>query len=326
MRQMEAERRFSPYTDLALEATAALRGDANAELTGVRMTERKHEAATVTWVEVLSSIGERTIGKPVGNYITIDSPGLRRRNRDLQEQVGEILTGELAELLKLPPDAPVLVVGLGNWNATPDALGPRVTGKLLVTRHLRDFVPQELAGGLRPVAAISPGVLGITGIETAEVIRGIVDHVRPAAVICIDALAARSVERIGTTIQLADTGINPGSGLGNQRKGLNRETLGVPVIAMGVPTVVHASTIAHDAIEALADHFRDQPSFFGIFQSPEERRNIVNQVLSPSVGELVVTPKEIDDLIEDMSKVIAGSLNAVLHTSVTAKDLLRYIN
>jgi spore protease len=316
---------YSPYTDLALEATAALRGDVHRELPGVRMSEERYEAASVSWVEVFSPEGERVIGKPIGNYITIDAPGLRRRNRDLQEAVGKILVDQLVNLLDLGEQESVLVVGLGNWNATPDALGPRVTSKLLVTRHLKDYVPTDVAGGLRPVAAISPGVLGITGIETAEVIHGIVERLKPSVVICIDALASRSVERIGTTIQIADTGINPGSGIGNQRKSLNKETLGVPVVALGVPTVVHAATIVHDAMEALAQQSGSKP-FFQLFSSADERRNLVNQVLSPAVGELVVTPKEIDDLIEDMAKVIAGSLNAALHTSVTAKDLLRYIN
>lgn len=321
------ERDFlSPHTDLALEATAAARGDAHTEIPGVMMKEDKYEKATVSWVEVLNPQGEAVIGKPVGNYITIDAPELRHRNRDLQEQVGQVLIDQLAKLLDLKEDDTVLVVGLGNWNATPDALGPRVTGKLLVTRHLRQFVPTDVAGGLRSVAAISPGVLGLTGIETAEVIEGIVERIKPAVVICIDALAARSVERIGTTIQIADTGINPGSGIGNKRMGLNRDTLGVPVIALGVPTVVHAATIVQDAFEAMSGRFAGTKPFFQLFSSPEERRQMVSEVLSPTVGELVVTPKEIDDMTEDMAKLIAGSLNAVLHTSVTAQDLLRHIN
>jgi spore protease len=320
------EREFTPYTDLAVEAQAAVRGDAQVELSGVRHREERSEAATVSWVEVFSPEGAQTIGKPMGNYITIESPGLRRRNRELQEQVGKVLTDQLAKLLDLKPGDSALVVGLGNWNATPDALGPRVTSKLLVTRHLRDYVPTDVAGGLRSVAVISPGVLGITGIETAEIIQGIVERIKPNVVVAVDALAARSVERIGTTVQLADTGINPGSGIGNQRKGLNKETLGVPVIAIGVPTVVHAATIAHDTMEAMAMQFQNQKAFFQLFNTPQERRQMVNQVLSPAVGELVVTPKEIDDLIDDMAKVIAGSLNAVMHTSVTSQDLLRYIN
>ena len=316
----------TPYTDLALEATAAVRGDAHTEIPGVRMNEERTDAATVSWVEVFSPEGEQVIGKPIGNYITIDSPGLRRRNRDLQEQVGKVLVDQLVKLLDLGPKDSALIVGLGNWNATPDALGPRVTEKLLITRHLHDFVPADVAGGLRKVAAISPGVLGITGIETAEIIQGIVEKTKPSVVIAVDALAARSVERIGTTVQLADTGINPGSGIGNQRKGLNKATLGVPVVAIGVPTVVHASTIAHDTMEALHLQFQGQKAFFQLFNSPQERREMINQVISPAVGELVVTPKEIDDLIEDMSKVIAGALNAVLHNSISSQELLKYIN
>lgn len=317
---------LSPYTDLAVEATAAVRGDAHTEIPGVRMEEERSDAATVTWVEVFSPQGEQVIGKPIGNYVTIDAPGLRRRNRELQEQVGKILVEQLAKLMILNPQGSALIVGLGNWNATPDALGPRVTGKLLVTRHLKNYVPADVAGGLRAVSAVSPGVLGLTGIETAEIIQGIVERIKPDVVVCIDALAARSVDRIGTTVQIADTGINPGSGIGNQRKGLNKQTLGVPVIAIGVPTVVHASTIAYDTMEALASQFQNQKPFFQLFSSAEERRNMVSQVINPTVGELVVTPKEIDDLIEDMAKVIAGSLNAWLHTSVQAQDLLRYIN
>ncbi|MDB4895377.1 MAG: spore protease [Firmicutes bacterium] len=318
---------LDPYTDLALEATAAMRGDAQTEIPGVRISEDKldHEI-TVNWVEVISPEGEHAIGKPMGNYITIDCAELHRRNRDVQEAVGKVLIDKLDKLLSLGPNTSALIVGLGNWHATPDALGPRVTAKLLVTRHLKDFVPPEVAGGLRPVAAISPGVLGITGIETAEIINGIVERVKPDVVICIDALAARSLERIGTTIQIADTGINPGSGIGNQRRGLNRETLGVPVIAMGVPTVVHAANIVHDSMEALANEFKHRKAFFQLFNTPGERRLMIQQVLTPSVGQLVVTPKEIDDMIEDMAKILAGSLNAVLHTSITAQEMLKYVN
>jgi len=323
---MQSLDHLNPFTDLALEATAAARGDAKTEVPGVIMEEKKYEHATVSWVRVVDPVGEQLIGKPMGNYITIEAPQLRRRNRELQEQVGKVLVEQLDQLLDLKENDTVLVVGLGNWNATPDALGPRVTGKLLVTRHLRDYVPADVAGGLRAVAAIAPGVLGTTGIETAEVIHGIVERIKPAAVICIDALASRSVERIGTTIQIADTGIQPGGGIGNRRQALNKETLGVPVIAIGVPTVVHATTIVQDAFEAMASSFAETKPFFQLFRSPESRRKLLSDVLSPTVGELVVTPKEIDELTEDLAKLIAGSLNAVLHTSVTAQDLLRYIN
>lgn len=318
---------LNPYTDLAVEATASVRGDAHTEIHGVRVQEEHpDEGITVSWVEVMTPQGAQVIGKPVGNYVTIDAPELRRRNRTLQENVGKVAVDQLAKLLNLGPESSILVVGLGNWNATPDALGPRVVSKLLVTRHLRNYMPQDVAGGLRSVSAVAPGVLGITGIETAEIIYGIVQQIKPDVVVCIDALAARSVERIGTTIQIADTGISPGSGIGNQRKSLNQESLGVPVVAIGVPTVVRAATIAHDTMEALSAKFQSKKPFFQLFNSAEERQAMVSEVLNPTIGELVVTPKEIDDLIEDMAKVIAGSLNAVLHTSIAAKDLLKYVN
>ncbi|HEY8345880.1 MAG TPA: GPR endopeptidase [Symbiobacteriaceae bacterium] len=317
---------LNPYTDLALEATAAARGDAHTEIPGVRMTEHKYEEATVSWVEVFSPEGARAIGKPMGNYVTIDAPRLRERDPDVQEAVGKVLVEQLASLLHLTPESSVLVVGLGNWNATPDALGPRVVEKLLVTRHLQAVLPPEVARGLRSVAAIAPGVLGITGIETAEVIHGIVERTRPDVVICVDSLAAGAVERLGTTIQLSDAGIHPGSGIGNQRKALNQETLGCPVVAVGVPTVVRATNIIHEAMERMAAHFAGRKPLMQFLTSPEEHREMVAEILSPTVGALVVTPKEIDEMIDNLAKVVAGSLNAVLHTSITAQDLLRYLN
>lgn len=319
-----------PYTDLALEASAALRGDVGGEIPGVTMKEERYGDVVVTRVQVLDERGAQAIGKVPGRYITVEAPGLRGRSRDLQEAVGKVLQDELGRLIAdLPPEAPVLVVGLGNWNATPDALGPRVTAALLVTRHLKDFVPPELRGGLRPVSAISPGVLGLTGIETSEIVRGIVDRSRPSLVICIDALAARSLQRIGTTVQLSDTGIHPGAGVGNQRAGINRQSLGVPVVALGVPTVVHAATIANDTIDAIGKAMQGKAKlFFELLQEfgHQERQALIHEVLSPLVGDLVVTPKEVDDLISDMARVIAGALNAGLHQSVGAQDLLRYLN
>lgn len=317
---------YSPYTDLAIEGTAALTGDAHTEIPGVRMEEHSPgDGITVTRVEVLDARGVHAVGKLPGRYVTVEAPGLRRRNRDLQEQVGKALVDELARELNLQEKTSILVVGLGNWNATPDALGPRVTNQLMVTRHLRDYVPAEVAQGVRPVAAISPGVLGITGIETAEIIMGIVERIKPDLVIAIDALAARSVERIGTTIQVADTGINPGSGIGNKRVGLNRETLGCPVYAIGVPTVVHAATIVNDTLDIMVEQLRGKRPFAMSALDQQERRQLVKEALHPTVGELVVTPKEVDELIDDLSKVIAGALNAVLHTSVHAKDLMKYL-
>jgi spore protease len=321
---------LSPYSDLALEATAAQRGDAHVEIPGVEMTETEHEAAKVTRVRVLNQMGAQAMGKPPGTYITLEAPGLRQRDRKLQEAVGQILVTELEGLIEslgLGPEAPVLIVGLGNWNATPDALGPRVTNRILVTRHLSDYLAPQLSEELRPVSALSPGVLGMTGIETAEIIKGVVERIKPAFVIAIDALAAKNVERVGTTIQIADTGISPGSGIGNQRKGLNQEVLGVPVIAIGVPTVVYAATIVHDAIELILSHLEQEGKTFpAMYTTPEVRRQMVGEIIQPAVGALVVTPKEIDELIQDMAVVVSRSLNHVLHTSDSAHELMNFLH
>lgn len=318
----------SPHTDLAVEATAAQRGRAGGEIPGVRVQEERYPHYTVTRVEVYSPEGEQALGKQQGTYVTIDCPGLRQRNLELQEAVGRQVSQELQGMLPpLDDSTSVLIVGLGNARATPDALGPRVVERCLATRHLKDYVPADLRGGLRPVAALAPGVLGNTGIETGEIVQGVVEHIRPSAVIAIDALAARNIERIATTVQLADTGIHPGSGLGSRRIGLNRATLGVPVLALGVPTVVHASTIAYDTLELLSGQLRGRSPFFDLLGAftAEQIRQLVHEVLHPTVGDLVVTPKDVDDLIQDMSRLIAGSLNAILHTSDHARELLRYV-
>ena len=307
-------------TDLAIET---LDDKPRHRPRGVDVQEERDGRIAISRVHITSVEGERLIGKPRGWYVTIDAPDLRQRNSEVQEQVARRLAGEIARLLPLKPDAKVFVVGLGNWHATPDALGPKVVAALLVTRHLADQVPEDLRGQLRSVAALAPGVLGITGIETGEIIRGIVDSIRPDAVVVVDALASRSIERILRTIQLSDTGIQPGSGVGNHRAGIDQEALGIPVLAIGVPTVVHAATIAADTIDLLARKVED-PDAARALQSMgrSDRRQMIAEVLHQAVGELMVTPKEIDLLIEDMAKVVAAGVDAALHPQVAAQDAL----
>jgi spore protease len=282
--------------------------------------ERRQEAGVeICRVRVVSEAGERLVGKPRGTYVTLDAPGLRDRDTAVQERLARLLGAELRSLLDLGPDSSVFVVGLGNWNATPDAIGPRVVENLLVTRHLDRQVPRNLSGTLRSVAALAPGVLGLTGIETGEVIRGIVDRIRPDVVLAVDALATRSIERMLRTVQVADTGIRPGSGVGNRRAGIDRDALGVPVVAVGVPTVVHAATIAGDAIELLAERLgskdpRAAEALRGLLA--DGQRDLIAQVLAPAVGDLMVTPKEVDVLVEDFSKVLAAGINAAIHPSL----------
>ena len=215
---------------------------------------------------------------------------------------------------------------------TSDSLGPKVVSKLMVTRHLIQYVPEEVEEGVRPVCAIAPGVLGITGIETGEIIRGIVDRIRPDCIIAIDSLASRKLDRVNTTIQISDTGISPGSGVGNKRMDLSRETLGVPVIAIGVPTVVDAATIANEVIDLVIDNFMNQPGegaqFYNMLKNinREDKYQLIQRVLEPYSGNLIVTPKEIDEVIERLAKVIANGINIAVHQGITLDDVNRYIN
>ncbi len=316
-------------TDLANEAREFLQAKRGGDIPGVEVTESRSENCRVTRVRVTTPEAAETMGKPPGQYVTIEAPGLIKRSRPIQEEVAATFARELGNLVSLNDDAEIFVAGLGNWQATPDSLGPRVVGQLLITRHLHDYVPPELKGGLRSVAAVAPGVMGLTGIETGEIIWAVTERIKPDLVIAIDALAAKSSERILTTIQLADTGIHPGSGVGNKRLAITKETLGVPVIAVGVPTVVHASTIAYDTIELLVDRFRNRAQFYEIVREmdADDKRELINEVLTPSLGDLMVTPKEIDVLILEMSKVLAGAINAALHPRIDLEhhDITDYL-
>ncbi|MCW2278405.1 GPR endopeptidase [Heliophilum fasciatum] len=313
--------------DMAVEAHEILRQERNADVPGVRIIDGKHEHATVTTVIVESAEGEQAMGKPRGTYITIDAPEIRVNNREIHQKIAAVVASELSRLARLGPQDNVLVVGLGNWHATPDALGPKVVDMTLVTRHLHKYAPEELQGGLRSVSAFAPGVLGLTGIETAEMIKGVVDRTQPSLVIAIDALATRSVERIATSIQLADTGIHPGSGVGNKRSGINRESMGVPVIAMGIPTVVHAGVIAHEAIAALLQEFQTSPTLYKLYKgiNPDALQSIIQGVLGPEGQELIMTPKEIDQLIQNTSRIVAAGIGQALHPGIDTSGWTQYL-
>ncbi len=312
---------FSPRTDLALEAHREAAGTAH-RIPGVNVQEENRGEVVISRVTVQDEEAAGVMGKPPGNYITIEARGLRKRTQQVQEQVARCLADEIRRLVPQKPDLQVFVVGLGNWNATPDSLGPKVVESLLVTRHLPAYVPEDLRGGLGSICALAPGVLGITGIETVEIVEGVVSRIKPDVVVAIDALASRSIERILTTVQLADTGINPGSGVGNHRKGINQQTLGVPVIAIGVPTVVHAVTIAMDTINLLIQQLHATQPFYSYLDrlGNQDKQKLIRDVLSPYVGDLTVTPKEVDILIEDMSRILAGALNAAFHSRIRERQ------
>lgn len=307
-------------TDLAMETHQLVAGIRGPSVPGVESYTEEKGKTKITRVIIQTPEAGQALGKKPGYYVTVESPALRGRDKDELEEVAQLIAAELRTFIagfNLSDDASGLVVGLGNWNATPDALGPKVVEKILVTRHLFESAPPEKSGGLRPVCAVSPGVLGITGIETKEIVAGIVQRVKPAFILVIDALASRSTERMGSTVQIANTGINPGSGVGNHRLGLTTESLGVPVIAVGVPTVVEARTIIHDALEQITSLGGPSTKAF--------RKEVIDRVLSPYFQDLIVTPKEIDVLIDDISRALAGAINIALHPGVTAEEVFRYL-
>ena len=303
-------------TDLALERRDLYKKANNIEdeVDGIETEEEKvDEDIKITRVKVLNENGENAIGKKVGNYITIDINNLKIAGEEQIQKASEALTKELKELLKkhIEEQEPLLVVGLGNLYVTPDALGPKVVQDIDITRHILQYMPEALDKNTRPVSAISPGVLGTTGIETLEILKGIVDNIKPKLLIIIDALASRSIERISSTVQIADTGIIPGAGVGNTRKELSIETLGIPVVAIGIPTVVEAATIAADSLDLFIQKVQEQAKsndFLNQLQE-EDKYEMIKEVLAPNDYNFIVTPKEIDDLIENMKDVVARGIN-----------------
>lgn len=319
-------------TDLALEAREAYNKENKNEIPGVEVNVKNGKNMTVTTVNVVDKKGEKIIGKPMGTYITIEAPDLRHFDQDLQDEVSKSMAKELSLLINLDKDKTALVVGLGNWNVTPDALGPKVVSRLMVTRHLKQMVPEQIDEGIRPVCALSPGVLGLTGIETSEIIQGVVKKIKPDIVIVVDALASRKMSRVSTTIQIGNTGISPGSGVGNKRMGLTQNLLGIPVIAIGVPTVVDAATMANDTIDLVLDSMIEQAEqgkeFYNMLKSMnrDEKFRLIQEVLSPYAADLMVTPKDVDSIIDNISKIIANGINIALHPSIHLNDINRYIS
>ena len=303
-------------TDLALERRDLFKKANNIsnEVDGLETQEESFtDDIKISRVKVLNDNGEQAIGKRKGTYITIDIKNLKIAGEDEIQKASEAVTKELKNLIGalVDPQEDILVVGLGNLYVTPDALGPKVINEIDVTRHLINYLPQYVEEGTRMVSAIAPGVLGTTGIETLEILKGIVDNIKPKLLLIIDALASRSIERISSTVQLADTGIVPGAGVGNTRKELTEETLGVPVIAIGIPTVVEAATIAADSLDLFIQKIQEQAKsndFLNKLQE-EDKYEMIKEVLAPNDYNFIVTPKEIDELIENMKDVVARGIN-----------------
>lgn len=283
-------------TDLVMEAVELrnVQAEQAQGQRGVSLREFDLEGIPVTEVKVLDETGARELGKPVGSYLTLTLGQLPGRTGDTFARTTQAVAQELRKLLPEGPDQPALVIGLGNREITPDAVGPLAVDSTLVTRHLIQQVP-EYFGDYRPVSAVAAGVVGSTGVESAELIRSLVREIHPAFVIAVDALASRSAKRLGKTVQIADTGITPGSGVGNARAELNQDTLGIPVIAVGVPTVVDAGTLAIDLTGT----------------------NTQNRELE----RMMVTPREIDSLTADTGRVLGYAISLALQDGLEIPDL-----
>ena len=317
-------------TDLALEQREMLREKDDSEINGVEIETEETGNIVVTWVKITNEQGAEAMGKPIGNYITIESEAMKENDAETHEEIIKIMAQKLGQLHQLSRNGAVLAAGLGNWQVTPDALGPKVIEKLLVTRHMNDIMPDELRNEVRSVAAIAPGVMGTTGIETGEIIKGVAEKVEPDLIVAIDALAARRTNRINATIQMTDTGINPGAGMGNMRMRLNKETLGVPVIAIGVPTVVDAATLVNDTMNRmLAEMAHEAPqgsAFYEMLMNLEddEKYGLIREILNPYAGNMFVTPKEVDAVIDRLTNIIANAVNIALHPGVESGDINKY--
>lgn len=311
-------------TDLALESHEALleeNADKVGEIEGVQVQNSMLDDISITRVNVLNDKGAEALGKPKGLYITIEMPQLQSDAAGCFEKGCSILAHEIRNLLQLSHDDTVLVAGLGNRSITPDSLGPKTIDNVMVTRHLVEYMPEHFKDQFRPVCAISPGVLGITGIETSQIIKGITSKAAPNAIIVIDALASRKLSRLATTFQLCDTGIAPGSGVGNVRTQIDRESLGVPVIAIGVPTVVDAATLTCDVLDSVISKTSGEQK-----ETMQDNYDTVTKALTPYDQNLFVTPRDIDEIITTVAKMLGYSINMSLHDNLSLDDVTSFLS
>lgn len=328
--EKKAPQTFSVRTDLAIEARELAQKDTTDTLEGVAVETDEQADYSLTHVHILSPAGSERMGKPMGHYITLESEKLKENDADCHEKLIGLLAEQIRSLAKSKREDCILVIGLGNWNITPDALGPKVISKILVTRHLSGTLPAEIEKAVRPVAAVSPGVMGITGIETGEIVKGIVDKLHPSLLIAIDALAARRSNRINAAIQMSDTGVAPGAGVGNRRMLLDEAHLGIPVIAIGVPTVVDAATLVNDTMDCILEEMIRQTEKGTAFYETladleqEEKYQMIAEILGPYTGNLFVTPKEVDAVVDRLANIIANSINIALHPGITLEDINKY--
>lgn len=311
--------KYNIRTDLALEKKERFESD-NVEIQGVVVEEFYDETLEIkiTNVEITTEKGSKVMGKPVGTYITIEAPNMCDPDEGYHREISRVLATQIQQLLPMMRELSILVVGLGNRLVTPDALGPGVVDNLCVTRHIVKEYGKYAMGEdeVNLISAIVPGVMGQTGMETVEIIKGVVDETKPDCVIVIDALAARSTKRLSRTIQIADTGIHPGSGVGNHRRGINQDTLGIPVIGIGVPTVVDAATIVNDTMENFIEAMENSEMLQGVGKilksyDSNEKYELIRELIAPHLNGMFVTPKNVDETVKRISYTISESLNMV---------------
>ncbi|MCP3764291.1 GPR endopeptidase [Domibacillus sp. A3M-37] len=319
-------KKWSPRTDLALESALIAEQQNGGKVEGITLKEEEKEETKVTTVEITEG-AERITGRKAGHYVTIESADLRKSDSSRHAAISRVVAEEIRLFVQgagLSQNASCLIAGLGNELITPDSLGPRVTDRLIVTNHLFKLHPEHVQNGYRPVSAISPGVMGMTGIETGDILLGLIEREKPDFLIVIDALASRSIERLNATIQMTDAGIQPGAGIGNRRKEISRHTAGIPVIAIGIPTVIDAVTVTRDAIEMVMKHLQEKSgreddswkrSFLGNIGllDENEKHQLINDVLTPAGLNMIVTPKEADLFIHGAAAIISSALNEALH-------------
>ena len=305
-------------TDLAIEAVAQFMDGNKKSKNGVRVKEEEIKGVAVTTVDIAPE-AQKSSGKKAGRYISMETQSIISGEQKEQETVMEVFGKKLLSLLKhkgLKDSSTCLVIGLGNEHVTPDSLGPKVVGEIVVTRHLYEFSPEEVDTHYREVSALAPGVMGMTGIETFDVVESVVKKTAPDFLIVVDALASRAVSRVNRVIQMTDTGISPGSGVGNRRKAVNSESLGIPVIAIGVPTVVDAVSITHDTVDLISSRLPDHGGELGEMDDAQKRQ-LIGEILSENGYNMIVTPKDIDTEIEDLAALLSRGINQALHPRVS---------
>lgn len=313
--------------DLAVEAKELLQGKADCEISGVSENIEKKDGITIHSISILNQKGAKAMGRDIGEYITIDLPDLSIDNAyQLTESVAKITADCIKSILSkqnVNTDAkhPILIIGLGNIHMSPDALGPRTIQHIQPTAHFYQYLNKDDRRTTQAVSALIPGVLGNTGIDTFDTIKGICDQIHPSCIIAIDALATASLKRIANTIQIADTGIRPGSGISNHNRALNRETLGLPVIAIGIPTVIHAGTIINESIKTCLS----APGVELSKADPNIIIDTIEELLKPYSGDLLVTPKGIDELIDDCGYTLAAAIALAVHPGATIENYMDFL-